>query len=140
MLSNKAILPFHITSSMVDCDFHGKRDRRIRSFCCQDQIMVPYSVLVDLQRRVLKTEALLDKKKEENATLKLQIKQLERKRQQYETKMKLMEKTWQDQLTSMQVSFRLSLSLSLSLYIYIYIYISECVCGNHPFQITYGCP
>ncbi|KAL3519650.1 hypothetical protein ACH5RR_017799 [Cinchona calisaya] len=70
----------------------------------KDQIEVPYSVLVDLQRRVLKTEALLDKKKEENATLRLQIKQLERKRQQYETKMKSMEKMWQDQLTSMQIS------------------------------------
>ncbi|XP_027162794.1 myosin-2-like isoform X2 [Coffea eugenioides] len=78
--------------------------RNVKNLENKDQIMVPYSVLVDLQRRVLKTEALLDKKKEENATLKLQIKQLERKRQQYETKMKLMEKTWQDQLTSMQMS------------------------------------
>lgn len=65
---------------------------------------VPYSVIIDLQRRVLKTEALLDEKKAENASLRLQIKELERKRQEYETKMKSMEKKWQDQLTSIQVS------------------------------------
>ncbi|CAI9087611.1 OLC1v1021723C2 [Oldenlandia corymbosa var. corymbosa] len=76
--------------------------RTMKNLEKKDQVEVPYSVLVDLQRRVLKTEALLDQKKEENASLRLQIKQLERKRQQHEAKMKSMEKTWQDQLTSMQ--------------------------------------
>ena len=76
----------------------------LKNVCFQDQIQVPYSVLVDLRRQVLKTEALLEKKKEENAFLQLKIKQLERKREQYEGKMKSMEKMWQDQLTSIQVS------------------------------------
>lgn len=70
----------------------------------QDQIQIPYAVLVDLRRQVLKTEALLDKKKEENTLLQLRIKQLEKRREQYEAKMKSMEKMWQDQLTSIQVS------------------------------------
>lgn len=82
--------------------------KSLGSVCFQDQIQVPYAVLVDLRRQVLKTEALLDKKKEENAILQLKIKQLERKRERYESKMKSMEKMWQDQLTSLQVRTKLN--------------------------------
>lgn len=74
----------------------------------KDQIQIPYAVLVDLRRQILKTEALLDKKKEENSLLHLRIKQLERRREQYEAKMKSMEKMWQDQLTSIQTNLAAS--------------------------------
>lgn len=52
----------------------------------------------------MKTEAALERKKEENAALRLHIQHYEIKWNQYESKMKAMEKMWQDQLTSIQVS------------------------------------
>ncbi|KAG1368196.1 Myosin-2 heavy chain [Cocos nucifera] len=62
------------------------------------------SVLAELQRRVLKAEALLREKEEENAILKQQLQQYEMRWSEYEAKMKFMEETWQKQLTSLQVS------------------------------------
>ncbi|XP_008800396.2 myosin-1-like [Phoenix dactylifera] len=62
------------------------------------------SVLAELQRRVLKAEASLREKEEENAILKQQLQQYETRWSEYEAKMKSMEETWQKQLTSLQVS------------------------------------
>ncbi|KAG5622685.1 hypothetical protein H5410_007903 [Solanum commersonii] len=70
----------------------------------EPETKVPRSVLLDLQRHILKTEAALERKKEENAALRLHIQHYEIKWNQYESKMKAMEKMWQDQLTSIQIS------------------------------------
>lgn len=76
----------------------------LNQFGCLDSLQVPRSVLLDLQRHILRTEAALERKKEENAALRLHIQHYEKKWNQYESKMKAMEKMWQDQLTSVQVS------------------------------------
>ncbi|MCD9558363.1 hypothetical protein HAX54_015710 [Datura stramonium] len=70
----------------------------------EQETKVPRSVLIDLQRHILRTEAALERKKEENAALRLHIQHYEKKWNQYESKMKAMEKMWQDQLTSIQIS------------------------------------
>ncbi|KAG8377337.1 hypothetical protein BUALT_Bualt08G0022700 [Buddleja alternifolia] len=66
------------------------------------RIQVPYNILVDLQKCVLSTEAKIREKNEENITLKAQLKDIDMKRQQYEERMKFMEKKWQDQLNYIQ--------------------------------------
>ncbi|KAL0398664.1 UNVERIFIED_CONTAM: Myosin-3 [Sesamum radiatum] len=68
----------------------------------KDRIQVPYRVLIDLQKQVLRSEAKVREKKEENTALKLQLQEMEKKWQQYEEKMKCMEKSWQDQFTYIQ--------------------------------------
>nr|GMD09014.1 myosin-2-like isoform X2 [Ipomoea batatas] len=65
---------------------------------------VPQIVLLDLRRKVLITEAALERKKDENASLKKRIAEFETKWKQYEARMQYMEKMWQDQLTSIQTS------------------------------------
>ncbi|XP_019170095.1 PREDICTED: myosin-3-like [Ipomoea nil] len=65
---------------------------------------VPQIVLLDLRRKVLITEAALERKKDENASLKKRIAEFETKWKQYEARMQSMEKMWQDQLTSIQTS------------------------------------
>ncbi|GAA0156452.1 actin binding motor protein [Lithospermum erythrorhizon] len=70
----------------------------------KDHIKIPCSVVFELQRRVLKTEAALQERKEQNTALRNNLKQYEERWVQYEDKMKSMEKMWQEQLTSMQVS------------------------------------
>ncbi|CAN4083952.1 unnamed protein product [Withania somnifera] len=70
----------------------------------EPETKVPRSVLLDLRRHILKTEAALEREKVENAALRLHIHHYERKWNQYESKMKAMEKMWQDQLTSLQIS------------------------------------
>ncbi|KAL7130135.1 hypothetical protein ABFS83_13G113500 [Erythranthe nasuta] len=63
---------------------------------------VTYSFLVDLRTRVLRTEAKVRGKKEENDALNIQLDELEKKRQKYEERMKSKEKEWQDQFTYIQ--------------------------------------
>ncbi|XP_020087178.1 myosin-1-like [Ananas comosus] len=62
------------------------------------------SVIAELERRVLKAELALREKEEENASLKQQLQQYERRWSEYEGKMKSMEETWQNQLNSLQLS------------------------------------
>ncbi|KAF7836776.1 myosin-2-like isoform X1 [Senna tora] len=62
------------------------------------------SALAELQRRVLKAEATLEHKEEENTALREQLKQSEAKWIEYEAKMKSMEETWQKQMVSLQMS------------------------------------
>lgn len=57
----------------------------------------------DLQKRVLKSEAALVQKEEENTALREQLKQFEERWSEYEIKMKSMEETWQKQMSSLQV-------------------------------------
>ena len=71
----------------------------------EQQIQVLPSVMAELQRRVLKAEATLGKKEQENATLREQLQQYEARWLEYEAKMKSMEEMWQKQMASLQVSF-----------------------------------
>lgn len=64
------------------------------------------SALAELQKRFYKAEAILEQKEEENTELKEQLKQSERKRVEFEAKMKSMEEAWKKQMTSLQVSFQ----------------------------------
>ncbi|KAG8099670.1 hypothetical protein GUJ93_ZPchr0013g36441 [Zizania palustris] len=61
-------------------------------------------VVAELQGRVSKTEAALRDKEEENAMLKQQLEQYEKKWSEYEAKMKSMEEAWKKQLSSLQLS------------------------------------
>ncbi|KAH1127570.1 hypothetical protein AAZX31_06G236400 [Glycine max] len=62
------------------------------------------SALAGLQRRVDKADAIVEQKEEENTELREQLRQSERKRIEYETKMKSMEEAWQKQMASLQMS------------------------------------
>jgi len=64
------------------------------------------SALAELQRQVDKADAIVEQKEEEYIELREQLKQSERKRIEYETKMKSMEEAWQKQMASLQVSFQ----------------------------------
>ncbi|XP_006657835.2 myosin-1 isoform X2 [Oryza brachyantha] len=61
-------------------------------------------VIGELQGRVSKAEAALRDKEEENAMLKQQLDQYEKKWSEYEAKMKSMEEAWKKQLSSLQLS------------------------------------
>ena len=77
----------------------------------EDNIQVSPSSLAELQRQLLRAETKLGQKEEENAALREQIQQFDKKWSQYELKMTSLEMIWQDQLTSLQVSFPFSLSI-----------------------------
>ncbi|BAT89413.1 hypothetical protein VIGAN_06036100 [Vigna angularis var. angularis] len=62
------------------------------------------SALAELQRQVDKADAVVEQKEEEYIELREQLKQSERKRIEYETKMKSMEEAWQKQMASLQMS------------------------------------
>ncbi|KDP38945.1 hypothetical protein JCGZ_00702 [Jatropha curcas] len=70
----------------------------------QEQVEIQASILVELQRKVAKAEEIIEQKEEENAALREQLQQYERKWSEYETKMKTMEETWQMQMESLQGS------------------------------------
>ncbi|KAL1206546.1 Myosin-2 [Cardamine amara subsp. amara] len=69
-----------------------------------DQFQVQPSAMSDLQKRVLKSEAALVQKEEENTALREQLRQFEDRWSEYEVKMKSMEETWQKQMSSLQMS------------------------------------
>ncbi|KAJ4976160.1 hypothetical protein NE237_001266 [Protea cynaroides] len=69
-----------------------------------EQVEVQSSVLAELQRRVLKAEAALGQKDEENAALQQELKQFELRWSDCESKMKSKEEMWQKQMTSLQMS------------------------------------
>lgn len=66
------------------------------------------SVLSELQRRVLKAEAALREKEEENDILQQRLQQYENRWSEYETKMKSMEEIWQKQMRSLQSSLSIA--------------------------------
>ncbi|XP_039040957.1 myosin-2-like [Hibiscus syriacus] len=70
----------------------------------EQQIQVVPSAMAELQRRVLKAEATLGQKEQENVTLREQLQQYEAKCLDFEAKMKSMEDMWQKQLASQQTS------------------------------------
>uniref|UniRef100_A0A1J3JFA2 Myosin-2 n=1 Tax=Noccaea caerulescens TaxID=107243 RepID=A0A1J3JFA2_NOCCA len=69
-----------------------------------EQFQVQPSAMSDLQKRVLKSEAALVQKEEENTALREQLRQFEERWSEYEVKMKSMEETWQKQMSSLQMS------------------------------------
>ncbi|KAF3781497.1 Myosin-1, partial [Nymphaea thermarum] len=70
----------------------------------ETHVLLDQSVLAELQRRVLKAEAALREKEEENDILRQKVQQYETRWSGYEVKMKSMEETWQKQMTSLKVS------------------------------------
>ncbi|KAJ1295076.1 hypothetical protein BS78_01G196500 [Paspalum vaginatum] len=69
-----------------------------------DQILIKASVLAELQRRILKAEATVREKDEENERLHQRLQQYENRWLEYEQKMKAMEEMWQKQMRSLQSS------------------------------------
>lgn len=75
----------------------------------QEQLEALPSNVTELQKRVLKSEATLSQKEEENAALREQLQQFEARWSEYDAKMKSMEDVWQKQMASLQVSFHVKL-------------------------------
>ncbi|MQL72214.1 hypothetical protein Taro_004528 [Colocasia esculenta] len=73
-----------------------------------DQVLVKASVLAELQRRVLKAEAGLREKEEENDMLHQRLHQYESRWSEYEQKMRSMEEVWQKQMRSLQSSISIA--------------------------------
>ncbi|KAL0722905.1 hypothetical protein Bca4012_037504 [Brassica carinata] len=72
------------------------------------EVLVQASVLSELQRRVLRTEAALREKEEENDILRQRLQQYDNRWSEYETKMKSMEEIWQKQMRSLQSSLSIA--------------------------------
>ncbi|XVE50396.1 hypothetical protein DITRI_Ditri01bG0159200 [Diplodiscus trichospermus] len=83
--------------------YESKKSKR-KDILHEQQIQVMPSVMAELQQRVLKAEATLEKKEQENATLQEQLQQYEARWLEYEAKMKSMEEMWQKQMASLQTS------------------------------------
>lgn len=73
-----------------------------------DEVLVKSSFLAELQRRVLKAEAALREKEEENDILHQRLQQYESRWSEYEMKMKSMEEVWQKQMRSLQSSLSIA--------------------------------
>ncbi|KAJ7981689.1 myosin 2 [Quillaja saponaria] len=69
-----------------------------------EQVQNLPSAFVELQRRVVRAEEILEQKDEENGALREQLKQFEGKWIEYEMKMKSTEDMWQKQMVSLQMS------------------------------------
>ncbi|KAM7463263.1 hypothetical protein LguiA_031384 [Lonicera macranthoides] len=73
-----------------------------------DEVLVKSSFLAELQRRVLKAEAGLREKEEENDILHQRLQQYDNRWSEYELKMKSMEEVWQKQMRSLQSSLSIA--------------------------------
>lgn len=82
--------------------FDGKRDAE------PGQVLIKASVLAELQRRILKAEANLREKEDENDILHQRLHQYENRWTEYEQKMKSMEEVWQKQMRSLQTSLTIA--------------------------------
>lgn len=71
-------------------------------------MVVKSSFLAELQRRVLRAEAALREKEEENDILHQRLQQYEHRWSEYELKMKSMEEVWQKQMRSLQSSLSIA--------------------------------
>lgn len=72
------------------------------------QVLIKASVLAELQRRILKAEANLREKDEDNEILLQRLHQYENRWTEYEQKMKSMEELWQKQMRSLQSSLSIA--------------------------------
>ncbi|KAL8534893.1 hypothetical protein ACS0TY_010795 [Phlomoides rotata] len=73
-----------------------------------EEVLVKSSFLAELQRRVLRAEAALREKEEENDILHQRLQQYENRWSEYELKMKSMEEVWQKQMRSLQSSLSIA--------------------------------
>jgi len=73
-----------------------------------DEVVVKASFLAELQRRVLKAEAALREKEDENDIIRQRLQQYESRWSEYELKMKSMEEVWQKQMRSLQSSLSIA--------------------------------
>nr|ABJ53200.1 myosin VIII-1 [Nicotiana benthamiana] len=73
-----------------------------------EEVLVKSSFLAELQRRVLRAEAALREKEEENDILHQRLQQYENRWSEYELKMKSMEEIWQKQMRSLQSSLSIA--------------------------------
>ncbi|WCJ40061.1 myosin 1 [Euphorbia peplus] len=73
-----------------------------------EEVVVKASFLAELQRRVLRAEASLREKEEENDILQQRLQQYESRWSEYELKMKSMEEVWQKQMRSLQSSLSIA--------------------------------
>lgn len=71
-------------------------------------MLVNLSFLAELHRRVLKAEAALREKEEEDEVLNQRLQQYENRWSEYELKMKSMEEVWQKQMRSLQSSLSIA--------------------------------
>ncbi|XP_072950983.1 myosin-2-like [Typha angustifolia] len=99
-------LKYHQISRATDVEVKNDIDKSLPHIkeMSEEHPQVQPSVLAELEKRVLRAEAALQEKEEENADLKKQIEQYERRWSEYEAKMKFMEESWQKQLSSLQAS------------------------------------
>uniref|UniRef100_A0A9I9DGT7 Myosin-2-like n=1 Tax=Cucumis melo TaxID=3656 RepID=A0A9I9DGT7_CUCME len=80
------------------------KGRRVSEEEFQERAQSLPTSLTELQKKVVEAEATIEKKEEENAALREQVKQFESRRLEYEAKMKSMEDMWQKQMASLQMS------------------------------------
>ncbi|KAI4382614.1 hypothetical protein MLD38_008556 [Melastoma candidum] len=73
-----------------------------------EEVLVKASYLAELQRRVLRAEAALREKDEENDILHQRLQQYDSRWSEYELKMKSMEEVWQKQMRSLQSSLSIA--------------------------------
>ncbi|KAG5619916.1 hypothetical protein H5410_005134 [Solanum commersonii] len=73
-----------------------------------EEVLVKSSFLAELQRRVLRAEAALREKEEDNDILHQRLQQYENRWSEYELKMKSMEEIWQKQMRSLQSSLSIA--------------------------------
>ncbi|KAL3840520.1 hypothetical protein ACJIZ3_025111 [Penstemon smallii] len=73
-----------------------------------EETLVKASFLAELQRRVIRAEATLREKEEENDILHQRLQQYESRWSEYEVKMKSMEEVWQKQMRSLQSSLSIA--------------------------------
>ncbi|XP_073315225.1 myosin-1-like [Primulina huaijiensis] len=73
-----------------------------------EEVLVKSSFLAELHRRVLKAEAALREKEEEDEVLNQRLQQYENRWSEYELKMKSMEEVWQKQMRSLQSSLSIA--------------------------------
>ncbi|XP_076917775.1 myosin-2-like [Bidens hawaiensis] len=69
-----------------------------------EHVTVSKSYIRNLERQVLRSEAALRHKEQENSNLELQIQQIDRKWELHNAKMHSKEKIWQDEFTSIQTN------------------------------------
>ncbi|GFP94019.1 myosin-1 [Phtheirospermum japonicum] len=73
-----------------------------------EEVLVKSSFLAELQRRVLRAEASLREKEEDNDILHQRLQQYENRWSEYELKMRSMEEVWQKQMRSLQSSLSIA--------------------------------
>ncbi|PIA54976.1 hypothetical protein AQUCO_00800012v1 [Aquilegia coerulea] len=70
----------------------------------KEHSQAPASVVRELKRQVLKADALVKQKESENAVLQQQLKQLQIRLAEHDSRTRSMEETWQKQMTALQMN------------------------------------